>query len=68
MPTIPEVLADCQLADVLAAREELEVTGRLTATGDEPLRLADAQGHPITANEALAEIDAWLSARIDSED
>lgn len=62
MTTIREALEGCELSDVLAAREELELTGRLTTSAGERLHLTDDDGREIDADSALAEIDAWIAA------
>jgi len=47
--------------DALAVIEELEATGRLSATDDSPLSIIDDYGAPLTTRQAIAAIRERIS-------
>ena len=60
--TIADAIGAGERNDVLGIREEIELTGRLTDTDDNLVVVVDHwTGEPISREQALAELDAWLA-------
>lgn len=65
--TIADAIRDLQQDDLLATREELAAqrpgaVAILWTTGDEKLTVTDVHGEPITAAQALTELDSTIDA------